>query len=223
MSRQGCFLVLEGVDGAGTTTQANVLADAMTQSGREVVLTRQPSAGPVGRLLRQALSHQIADEHQKPLRLDWRALALLFSADRVDHVVRVIEPALRRGALVVCDRYDLSGLIYQSLTSPEGDQSLPWLRELNRHAVRPHLTLVLTLAAEEAASRRASRAQEAELYEESELQTRLAVAYERARHFLPDDRIEIIPGRGSREEVAARIARSLDLVPEFASWARSGG
>src|SRR5690242_1367991 len=120
------FIVLEGIDGSGTTTQAARLAQTLQARGARVHATREPSTGPVGRLLRQALTGTlVADE--RPVQLDFCTLALLFAADRMDHVRREIEPALARGEVVISDRYDLSSLIYQSETSPDAEQYLPWL------------------------------------------------------------------------------------------------
>lgn len=213
---RGCFLVLEGIDGAGTTTQAELLAEKIESSGRRAHLTREPSTGPVGVFLRQALTHQLKNTDGETTHLDWASMALLFSADRLDHLEREILPALSRGEVVICDRYDLSGLIYQSETSPEGQQALPWLRELNRKALRPAVTLILNVAPEVAERRRATRAGEEELYEKSELQRRLAASYLRAEEFLPNDRLIALSAEGSQAEVAALIQEELLKCPEFA-------
>src|SRR5688572_4731702 len=98
---RGRFIALEGLDGSGTTTQAARLADALGARGRTVVRTQEPSHGPIGRLVREALRSLDAP-------LDPDALALLFAADRRDHVASEIEPALARGHDVVCDRYVMS-------------------------------------------------------------------------------------------------------------------
>jgi len=119
---QGRFIVLDGIDGSGTTTQAERLAQHFRSKGREVVLTKEPSTGPIGVLIRQQLSAGNA--------VNERALALLFAADRVDHLVREVMPALARGALVICDRYILSSLAYQALHCP-----LEWVTTLNGMAI----------------------------------------------------------------------------------------
>src|SRR5690349_6199392 len=97
----GLLIAVEGADGAGTTTQCRRLVDWLRASGREAHLTREPSTGPVGALIRQVLAGTHAS-------FDPTALALLFAADRLDHIAREIAPARDRGAVVVTDRYVLS-------------------------------------------------------------------------------------------------------------------
>lgn len=214
--RSGLFLVLEGIDGSGSTTQVAQLAQAFRDQGRPVLVTREPSVGVIGRFLRQALEHRLLDQEQQPVLLNWASMALLFAADRVDHVEREIKPALEQGVVVLCDRYDLSSLVYQSVTSPEGEQALPWLRSLNQKALRPDLTLVLDLDPAEAAERRAQRGGAAELYEQQELQRRFAQLYGRAAELCPEDRVVTLSAAGSVEEVGKRVQR---LVAElFPSW-----
>jgi len=221
MSR-GALVVLEGIDGSGTTTQAQLLCDHLRGLGRQVLLTREPTTGPVGRFLRQALIGELSDGEGNPALLEPEAMALLFSADRIDHLHREILPALAKGTIVVCDRYDLSGLIYQSETSPEGKASLPWLRTLNKHARRPELTVVLDVPADLAEERRKARAEKEELFEKSELQRRLASAYGQAKEYLPNDEIRILSATGSVAVVEAQVREALASCPEFA-WIRPSG
>lgn len=211
-ARVGFFLVLEGIDGAGTTTQAERLARALEARGEAVHVTREPSRGPIGLFLRQALEKRLRGEDGGAVSLDWAALALLFAADRVDHARREIEPALERGALVISDRYDLSSLIYQSTTSPEGAAALPWLTELNGRVPRPDLTCVLTLDAEVARQRRSARGGAEELFEVDELQRRLAVLYRDAARLRPLDQLRFVEAARSVEEVTDELLRGLDEI-----------
>src|SRR5690606_38906337 len=106
MSSPGYFLVLEGGDGSGKTTQARAVADwARDVLGREVVLTREPGGTELGRTLRSAVLH---GEDVDP-----RTEALLYAADRAHHVHTIVRPALERGALVISDRYVDSSIAYQ--------------------------------------------------------------------------------------------------------------
>src|SRR5690242_14637174 len=107
---RGMLVALEGIDGSGTSTQMGPLAALVRARGCEVVTTAEPTGGPIGMLLRQALRRQ--------LRLDDATLALLFAADRLDHLSHEVEPALARGAVVLTDRYILSSYAYQSSTLP---------------------------------------------------------------------------------------------------------
>src|SRR5690606_25682164 len=109
----GRLIVLEGIDGSGTTTQARWLGEALEQRGHAVIVTREPTSGPIGLLIRQALQQQLPSENGQSVQLDFRAMALLFAADRVDHNQRLILPALAAGKIVISDRYTLSSLLYQ--------------------------------------------------------------------------------------------------------------
>jgi dTMP kinase len=138
----GLFLTLEGLDGSGKSTQAKLLASFLEERGLPVVLTREPGGGLPGvrdLLLREPLSP--------------RAEYLLFSADRAEHVRRVILPALERGAWVVSDRYLDSSLAYQGFGR---GLPLPWLLEVAKETtlgLTPRLTFLLDLPPEEALRR----------------------------------------------------------------------
>jgi len=202
---QNRFIVLEGIDGAGTTTQTRRLAQRLRQQRCQVVTTCEPSSGPVGNLIRQALERRLRINGDEAIELDWATLALLFAADRTDHVSRCIEPALRSGAYVICDRYDLSSCIYQSLTAPDPEQALRWVRELNSQLRRPDITLVLDVNPDIAEIRRTKRGTEPELFERRSLQQRLAVAYRDSQNYVPDDRLVHVSGEVSAAEVTERL------------------
>jgi dTMP kinase len=202
---RGRFIVLEGIDGAGTTTQAKRLRDALVARGTPVCLTCEPTAGPIGTLIRQALQRKLVlPGSTEPHALSWSSMALLFAADRLDHLDTVVLPALAEGKTVVSDRYVLSSLAYQSVTSPEGEKSVAWIREINARAIRADLTLVFDVDDAVAAERRALRGGPAEIYEVSDIQRRLSAAYARAEAFIPEDRVEHVAD-GTPDDVAARI------------------
>ena len=170
-SGAGRFVVLEGLDGAGTTTQAERIASALRADGHKVRVTRQPSDGPVGSLLRLALTGRVGlPNGQGPLSED--ALALLFAADRLDHIHAVVEPAVARGEVVLCDRYVLSSLAYQGSALP-----MAWVEQVNARARRPDVTLFLEVPAKVAADRRRARGADAELFEADERQAKIARQY----------------------------------------------
>jgi dTMP kinase len=204
----GAFIVLEGIDGSGTTTQAARLVEALGRRGHTVHLTREPSTGPVGTLIRQALSRRLvvpsAEGGRPP---GFATMALLFAADRMDHLEAEILPRLERGEIVVCDRYDHSSLVYQSATSDDPEGVAAWTRALNRHARRPDLVLILDLDVDLAKRRRAARGGADEIFDDDALQRRLAEGYrECARHF-PGERIELVDAARPIEEVAAELER----------------
>lgn len=200
------FIVIEGIDGCGSTTQAQRLVAALARRGHDARLTREPSDGPVGGLIRQVLERRL---EARPEGLSWAGMALLFAADRLDHVDAEIEPALSAGAIVVSDRYDLSSLAYQSVTSTERD-AVAWIRQLNRRARRPDLTIVIDVAPEIAERRRAERGGAEELFEKRELQRRLAEVYRDAERLVPDDRLVHISGDGSPEQIEAQVLAAVD-------------
>ena len=126
----GFLVSFEGVDGAGKTTIARRLVRWLRGRGFAARYTREPTGGPYGRLLRRP-------EYGR--RVDPRVEALLFAADRLYHLERVIEPLLGEGYVVVSDRYLHSSLAYQGASV--GD--LGWVEELNRFARRPDLGILL--------------------------------------------------------------------------------
>jgi len=211
---RGVFVVFEGIDGAGTSTQAERYAAHLRAARRLVHVTREPSAGPVGALLRQILTHRISLPGARQAEI----MALLFSADRLDHLGAEIEPLLRDGYVVISDRYDLSSLAYQGNSSPTysstGANTVEWIRELNRHALRPDVTVVIDVTPEIAEKRRRGRGGAEELFEKTELQARLAEAYRRAEELVPGDRVIHIDGDGAVDEVSRAITAALSAVVE---------
>ncbi len=204
MTKRGRFVVLEGIDGAGTTTQVARLADRLRGNGVAVRTTREPSDGPIGTLVRQVLTGRIIVPGGRAP--DWTTMALLFAADRLDHVESEIAPFVSDGGVIISDRYDASSLAYQSIVSgQEGGGAVEWIRSLNKFARRPDLTIVLDLSAELAAERRDRRGEAAQLYEQNEVQRALVAFYTDLAKHMPDDRIVLVNAAGTRDEVHERI------------------
>jgi dTMP kinase len=204
---RGRFVVIEGIDGAGTTTQARLLGERLRAAGRRVHVTAEPSAGAAGALVRQILSGRLRGRAPDgPFDAD--ALALLFAADRLDHVRTEIVPALEAGFDVVCDRYTLSSLAYQSLTT--GDSR--WVRAINSRARAPDVTILLRVAPTIAFARRSRASHAREIFEKAEFQRRVARSYERAVGVLrrSGERVEIVDGAAGTGEVAAAIDRIVE-------------
>jgi dTMP kinase len=212
MAREaGRFVVLEGIDGSGTTTQVARLTERLRAAGVAVRGTREPSDGPVGTLVRQVLTGRvIVPGGRAP---GWATMALLFAADRMDHVESEIEPFVAAGGVIVSDRYDASSLAYQSVSSgAEAREAVEWIRSLNRYVRRPDLTIVLDLHPEVAADRRLHRGEAAQLYEQNEVQRALSAFYRDLAKHMPSDRIVVIDGGGSIDEVHARVWRVYEDV-----------
>jgi dTMP kinase len=190
----GRFIVLEGIDGSGTTTQAARLAASLREEGHAVVATREPSDGPVGVVLRQALTRRLAG-------LSDRVLALLFAADRLDHLASVVEPALAEGKVVVSDRYVLSSLAYQGMRLPPA-----WVEALNAAARPADLTLYLHVDAGTAAGRRQGRGGPVELFDADEVQRAVARSYGRVvRKHARAQRVVRVDGTATPDAVAGEI------------------
>jgi len=193
------LIVLEGLDGAGTTTQARRLVSWLEAQGRPAHLTREPSDGPIGRLLRDMLTggHAIAGE-----RIDQCTFSLLFAADRMDHVQREVAPALEQDTVVVSDRWYHSSLAYQGTGAER-----VWIADLNRFARRPDLTIFLRVRPEVAAERRVAAGRAQELFEDIEMQRRVAAGYEEvlAELAAAGERIVMVDGELGLDGVEAAI------------------
>jgi dTMP kinase len=197
------FIVLEGIDGSGTTTQLDRLVAHLAARGRAAHATREPSTGPIGRLLRELLLGQHALPSGAPA--DGQAMALLFAADRRDHLRREIEPALERGADVVSDRYLMSSLAYQAVEADRG-----WVAGLGRGLRLPDLTILLDVPVAVAAERRRAAGRVVERYDDDAVQTRVAESYRKLAAEEPS--ALILDGSGTVAEVAAAIAAAVDRL-----------
>ena len=200
--RRGRFLVLEGLDGAGTTTQAALLSERLRREGRRAHVTAEPSGGPVGALVRQILRGRIGGAGGGA-GFDPRALALLFAADRLDHHAVEIAPKLADGVDVVSDRYTLSSLAYQGVQLGESG----WVAELNRAAERPDATLFLRVRPDVALRRRQAASLEREIFEVDAFQRKVARSYDEAirRVRRKGERVIELDGEAPVEAVAAAV------------------
>ncbi|MEC5200528.1 dTMP kinase [Arthrobacter sp. PL16] len=148
----GLFIALEGGDGAGKSTQAGLLCRALEEGGRTVVRTREPGGTPIGEKLRSlVLEHGHGD-------IDARTEALIFAASRAAHVQQVIAPALRRGDVVVCDRYIDSSVAYQGAGRNLGPRSVLDVNLWATEGLLPDLTVLLDVAPAEGRRRRTAGA-----------------------------------------------------------------
>ena len=188
------FVVLEGGEGSGKSTQAERLAAWLREQGREVVLTFEPGDTKMGAQMREMLLHGDAP-------LGAPAELLLMLADRAQHVEEVIRPALARGAVVVCDRYTPSTLAYQGVGRGLGVEVIDRLNEVATQGVEPDVVIVLDVSEEVAAARIPGHQDRLERAG-AEFHTRVRAAYRdlaEARGWI------IVDGTGTIDEVAARI------------------
>lgn len=207
---QGLFVVIEGVDGAGTTTQVAAVASALRQRRWAVRETREPSAGPIGALLRLCLTGRLVTPGQLGVRApNWKTMALMFAADRMDHIEAEIDPLLEEGACVISDRYYHSSVAYQSQTTNDVAGAITWIRSINSQARKPDLTLVLDVPADQAKARRRQRGS-VELYDDDALQATLVEFYAQLERHFPDEKIVHVPGTGSIEEITSALLSHVD-------------
>ena len=140
MSERGLFITLEGGDGSGKTTQAELLREWLVAGGRTVVRTREPGGTPVGVEVREIVLHHRGD-------ITPRAEALLYAADRAHHVATVVRPALQRGEVVIQDRYIDSSVAYQGAGRVLDPNEVRGISEWATEGLRPDLTVLLDLDA----------------------------------------------------------------------------
>ena len=133
---KGSLIVFEGTEGSGKTIQATLLKEWLEKKDYRVIYTREPTHNTIGSLINKILEREVV--------LAEEAIPLLFAADRADHTVRHIIPELKKGLVVVCDRYIFSSLAYQS-GGMKGLYSLKRLKEINKYALKPDLTFFLDI------------------------------------------------------------------------------
>jgi dTMP kinase len=131
VNKKGAFICIEGLDGSGKTTQAKLLAKKLRKS-HNAVYTTEPSRGKIGTYIRERCLYG-------EKRLSSAVEALLFAADRIEHVEIEVLPALHQGKLVISDRYLYSSLAYQGAAG----LSLEWIEKINEHALKPDLAIFI--------------------------------------------------------------------------------
>ena len=137
MKKSGTFICVEGLDASGKTTQSKLLVKNLRKKGFDAIYTTEPSKGRIGRLIRR---HVLLGENRPSAILE----ALLFSADRIDHLEREVMPALKDRKIVVSDRYLYSSLAYQGAVGLDSK----WIEEINKWAAKPDLTIYLDVPPE---------------------------------------------------------------------------
>jgi len=210
---EGLFIVLEGVDGAGTTTHTRLLSAALGDRGLPVRTTREPSDGPIGVQIRQFLTGRlVVPGLQGPRPPSWTTMALLFAADRMDHIESTILPNLNDGVTVISDRYYHSSVAYQSITGGGDAETVSWVKALNQHARKPDLTIVLDIPPEVSARRRTERNIGREIYDDGDLQSQLGMFYREIDQHFVGEKIVHVDSNRTRDEVAADVLRHVRLA-----------
>jgi dTMP kinase len=185
---KGVFICLEGLDGCGKTTQAKLLVRRLRRSC-DVVYTAEPSGGSIGRFIKRYCLH--GDKRGSGV-----VEALLFAADRFDHVENTVLPALKKGQIVVSDRYVYSSLAYQGATGLE----LEWIEKINEHAIHPDLAIFIDVNPETVVQRLKPRKS---VMENLETQRKVREVYLK---FVEKGELVRVDGNKSKNQVAMNLA-----------------
>jgi len=193
----GKFIVIEGIDGAGKSTQAAIVASNLYKTGAIIYLTSEPTHFLTGGLIHARL----LDEWQSSPE----CLQLLFAADRAQHLEKEIILWLKEGISVVSDRYFLSSLAYGAV-----DCDLGWLMNINSRFLMPDLTIFLDVDAKTAAQRIAANGRSIELFEKEEILETVRKNYQKAvDSFKYEMVVEMIDGNRNKEEVSKDIESAI--------------
>ena len=203
--KRGKFIVFEGLDGSGKTTQMRLLLQYLESKGEACYSTKEPTDSPFGGLLRSCLKGKIDTNEY--------TIAALFAADRLDHVLdsaNGIKKKLEEGVNVFSDRYYFSSYAYNGEFVP-----FDWVVELNRIAretMRPDLTVFIDLPSEES-MRRVARRHEAERYETIEKQKKIRERFFTAFERFPEEKVAIVVSEEEIEKTQAKIREA--VLPLF--------
>jgi len=201
---QGKFIVLEGIDGSGKSSQIGPLMNRLERLGVRCRADREPTDRPVGVLIRRALTGQTP--------LDPRVMAALYAADRLDHLVNKengLRAAIDEGITVVSDRYYFSSYAYHGV-----DVDINWVigaNSLSADLLRPTVTVFLDVPAELAMERIRKNRDHEELFEKEDRLRKTRELYFQAFDRLKDvENVAVVDGSGTMEEVAERIWAAVD-------------
>ena len=198
----GRFIVFDSLDGSGQSTQAAKLSDFLQEPQQKrlfghtgIYLTKEPTPGLIGGLIRGQLSHE------------WKSgpecLQLLFSADRAHHLEKEIIPLLERGVTVICDRYLFSTLAYGSLEIKD----FPWLLSLQKRFLMPDLTIFLKVSPRICFERMIRSRYELTLFEKEDILAKVWGNYEKLARNFKNKNVYIVDGQGAAEETFEKIRK----------------
>jgi len=174
MKNNSLFIVFEGIDGAGTTTQATLLKEWLISKGYNVHLTAEPSDNFIGNTIRQILRKRIVPSQDSlKSEIDHKTIALLFAADRLDHIQNEIAPLLKDKYIVISDRYAISSIVYQGQYTRDDS----WIKEINKYALNPDITFFIDIDGKVAFDRISKRELALEIFEKQDQLIKLSKKY----------------------------------------------
>ncbi|MGC9099531.1 MAG: dTMP kinase [Candidatus Micrarchaeia archaeon] len=193
----GLFIVFEGLDGAGSTTQASLLESYFKSEGRKVLLTKEPTQGIVGGMIRAVLRGDLSISNEM--------LQLLFAADRSYHVDKEVEPALNKNYVVISDRYLFSSIAYGSASGLDKD----WLKKINEKFRLPDISILIDVSPNTCIKRISENRFSVELFEKEESLRKVRQEYlELAKEF----KFEVINGEGTIEATHKKV---LEVIKKY--------
>ncbi len=204
MTPQGCFITFEGIDGSGKSTQARLLAEHLRDTGHEVVLTREPGGSAGAEEIRKLVLEGDPDRWSAETEL------LLFTAARRDHLERVIDPALVKGAVVICDRFADSTRMYQGLSRGDLRAKVDALHEL-MIGREPDVTVLIDMDPGRGLERALSRGGTEERFESfgASLQAQMRQGFlDLAMEF--SDRFVVIDGNREIDPIAGDVRAAVE-------------
>lgn len=192
MSARGFFICVEGLDGCGKTTQTKLLVRRLRRKRYDAIYTAEPSRGKIGKFIKR---HCLHGEKRVSSIIE----ALLFAADRFEHVEDVIVPAIGKGKIVVSDRYVYSSLAYQGAAGLD----LEWIEKVNEHAIHPDLAFFIDVKPEIVVKRLKPKKS---VMENLQTQQKVREVYMK---FVENGELVKIDGNGSVQEVAESILKAV--------------
>lgn len=200
----GRFIVLDGIDGCGKSTQLKLLAKHLETMGYIVHQTAEPTTRDLGKILRQYLK-----DPSTPAMLD----ALTFAADRIDHCANEIIPEIERGHIVISDRYRDSSYIYQSIQGKNEGLPRDWIIDINKYSLQPIATIIIDIDPKVSLSRKQSQADEVEgeleKFEKMDFQLQIREEFLKIAQENSDGKHYLVDGNQTLEEVTQCI---LDIL-----------
>ena len=199
MRQKGILMAIEGLDGSGKTTHAHILNENLQKQGYNSEYTREPSIGKIGRFIQSNILY--SDDMTQPV-----IEALLFAADRIDHIKNFVEPRIHSGKIIISDRYIYSSLAYQGARGV----NLEWLKRINEFAPKPDIGFYIDVTPEVALGRKKGARS---VFEKMEFQVKVRDIY---LEFVRTKELNLINGNAPinqvQEELLTKTESALDKL-----------